>query len=84
MWVYCSGQDNTETMLADVKNIVLLDYQASRARSCIENVIGEYQGYLQSDGYVAYDGIENVKHLGSLAHARRKFMDAKKCWSLCR
>ena len=38
----------------------------------------EYDGYLQTDGYKAYAGLTKIEHLGCLAHARRKFMDAKK------
>ncbi|MGF1728462.1 IS66 family transposase [Photobacterium kasasachensis] len=78
MWVYCSGADSPEAALEGMKNIVLFDYQNSRARACPAAFLGEYGGYLQTDGYQAYDGLTQVKHLGCLAHARRKFMDAKK------
>ncbi len=78
MWVYCSGADSPEAALKDVKNIVLFDYQNGRSRACPVAFLGEYDGYLQTDGYKAYDGLPKVKHLGCLAHARRKFMDAKK------
>ena len=33
---------------------------------------------MQADGYGAYDGLHHVTNVGCLAHARRKFMDAKK------
>ncbi len=78
MWVYCSGADSPEAKLKDVKNIVLFDYQNGRSRVCPEGFLGDYGGYLQTDGYKVYDGLTEVKHLGCLAHARRKFMDAKK------
>ncbi|MFA0039275.1 IS66 family transposase [Vibrio chagasii] len=78
MWVYCSGADSPEATLKGVKNIVLFDYHNGRSRACPENFLGEYNGYLQTDGYKAYDGLTKVDHLGCLAHARRKFMDAKK------
>lgn len=78
MWVYCSGADSPEATLKSVKNIVLFDYQNGRSRACPEGFLGEYNGYLQTDGYKAYDGLTKVEHLGCLAHARRKFMDAKK------
>ncbi|CAG22173.1 hypothetical transposase [Photobacterium profundum SS9] len=61
-----------------MKNIVLFDYQNSRARACPEAFLGKYNGYLQTDGYKAYDGLAYVENLGCMAHARRKFMDAKK------
>ena len=78
MWLYCSGGDSPEATLNGVKNIVLFDYQNGRSRACPEGFLGEYDGYLQTDGYKAYDGLTKVEHLGCLAHARRKFMDAKK------
>ncbi|MBD1567728.1 IS66 family transposase, partial [Vibrio sp. S12_S33] len=31
MWLYCSGADSPEAKLPDMKNIVLFDYQNSRA-----------------------------------------------------
>lgn len=78
MWVYCSGADSPKASLKGVKNIVLFDYQNSRARACPEAFLGKYNGYLQTDGYKAYDGLSYVENLGCMAHARRKFMDAKK------
>ncbi|WP_241814705.1 IS66 family transposase, partial [Vibrio cyclitrophicus] len=59
-------------------NIALYDYQNSRARACPIAFLGDYNGYLQTDGYAAYDGLHQVTNVGCLAHARRKFMDAKK------
>uniref|UniRef100_UPI00399F1C0E IS66 family transposase n=1 Tax=Thaumasiovibrio sp. DFM-14 TaxID=3384792 RepID=UPI00399F1C0E len=78
MWLYCSGADSPEATVDDMKNIVLFDYQNSRARACPAAFLGDYSGYLQSDGYGAYDGLDKVTNVGCLAHARRKFMDAKK------
>ncbi|MBC7006267.1 IS66 family transposase [Photobacterium sp. BZF1] len=78
MWAYCSGADSPSATLDGMKNIVLFDYRNSRARACPTDFLGGYDGYLQTDGYQAYDGLTQVKHLGCLAHARRKFMDAKK------
>ncbi|CAH8241194.1 hypothetical protein VAEKB19_5610004 [Vibrio aestuarianus] len=78
MWLYCSGADSPEAALPNVRNIVLYDYQNSRARACPVNFLGDYSGYLQSDGYAAYDGLTNITNVGCLAHARRKFMEAKK------
>ncbi|HCE2599771.1 TPA: IS66 family transposase, partial [Vibrio parahaemolyticus] len=78
MWLYCSGADSPEAALPNVKNIALYDYQNSRARACPVAFLGDYSGYLQTDGYGAYDGLHQVTNVGCLAHARRKFMDAKK------
>ncbi|MEZ9542087.1 IS66 family transposase [Vibrio sp. 10N.286.48.C11] len=77
MWLYCSGADSPEAALPNVKNIVLYDYQNCRARACPMAFLGDYHGYLQTDGYAAYDKLP-VSNVGCLAHARRKFMDAKK------
>ena len=78
MWLYCSGADSPGGTLAGMKNIVLFDYQNSRARSCPVGFLGDYSGYLQSDGYRVYDGLSHVTNVGCFAHARRKFMEAKK------
>ncbi|WP_283129815.1 IS66 family transposase [Enterovibrio norvegicus] len=78
MWLYCSGADSPDATLAGMKNIVLFDYQNSRAGACPVNFLGDYGGYLQSDGYRVYDGLSHVTNVGCFAHARRKFMEAKK------
>ncbi len=57
MWLYCSGADSPDAALPNVKNIVLYDYQNSRARACPVAFLGDYSGYLQTDGYSAYDGL---------------------------
>ncbi len=78
MWLYCSGADSPDAVLPNVRNIVLYDYQNSRARSCPVAFLGDYDGYLQTNGYGVYDGLHRVTNVGGFAHARRKFMDAKK------
>ena len=67
-----------EATLPGMKNMVLFDYQNSRARACPVGFLGDYSGYLQSDGYGVYDGLTKVTNVGCFAHARRKFMEAKK------
>ncbi|MEZ9292415.1 IS66 family transposase [Vibrio lentus] len=78
MWLYCSGADSPGAALPNVIYIALYDYQNSRARACPVAFLGDYSGYLQTDGYGAYDGFHQVTNVGCLAYARRKFMDAKK------
>ena len=59
---------------------VLFAYDPSRSRGAPQKILEGYQGYLQTDGYGAYDEFENVPGitlLGCLAHARRKFFEAK-------
>ncbi len=61
--------------------IVLFDYASSRRGQVVESLLGDYQGYLQTDdyaGYHKYGQREGVEHLGCFAHARRKFIDAQK------
>jgi len=62
--------------------LVIYEYHETRssqhAKACLEG----YSGYLQTDGYQAYetaiDGNEDIVHVGCLAHARRKFVEAAK------
>ncbi|GAD32639.1 transposase IS66 [Photobacterium leiognathi lrivu.4.1] len=46
MWQYCSGVDSPDAVLANVKNIVLYDYQNSRSKVCPVTFLGDYGGYL--------------------------------------
>ena len=54
--------------------------RGSRARYVITELLGDFKGTLQSDGYSAYDiyaGKKGVALLGCWAHARRKFEQAQ-------
>ena len=75
MWVYCSGADSPNAN-SSIKNIVLYDFQPSRAAACPKAFLQDYTGYLQVDGYAAYEQTQ-AKLVGCFAHARRKFMDAQ-------
>ena len=82
MWVYCTGADSppNDTSPPDhnaIRRIVIYEYQNSRAGACPKNYLHRFNGYLQVDGYVGYESV-GVTLVGCLAHARRKFMDAKK------
>ena len=69
-WVYYSPEEK----------LVLFDYQKGRSREGPKQLLKDYQGYLQTDGYQAYDQFgdkENIVLVGCLAHARRKFEHAK-------
>jgi len=78
MWLYCTGTDSPDNKLAgaDIPNIVLYDYQISRAGKCAVDYLQGYSGYLQVDGYVGYEQTQTTL-VGCWAHARRKFTDAK-------
>jgi len=69
MWLYASG-DRSE------KRIIIYDYQKSRAARHAKNFLKGYTGYLQTDGYAAYGGLDEVSHMACMAHARRKFKEA--------
>ena len=73
MWVRRTGDID--------RPIVLFDYQPSRSGDVVTLLLGDYQDYLQTDDYGSYLKIgasEGVIHLGCMAHARRKFIDAQK------
>lgn len=76
MWVYCTGTDSP-TPENPIPNIVLYDYHNSRASSCVVDYLKGYSGYLQVDGYAAYEQTQ-AKLVGCWAHARRKFIEAKR------
>ncbi len=76
MWVYCTGSDSPTGNPDHPPNIVLYDYQPSRAGQCPSDWLSGYSGYLQVDGYSAYEQTEATL-VGCMAHARRKFVEAK-------
>lgn len=65
---------------AVMKNLVFFHYdKGSRAQKVVVELLRNYQGAVQTDGYEAYSIYENKKGvllLGCWAHARRKFSDA--------
>jgi transposase len=55
-------------------------YTPDRTRAGPQNFLADYKGHLQADAYGGYDGIYtrgNVIEVACMAHARRKFFDAK-------
>jgi len=67
-WVYHSPLDKT----------VLFDYRPTRGAAGAE-LLKNFRGYLQTDGYAVYEKIgarEEVVHLACWAHARREFEKA--------
>lgn len=69
-WVYYDTQ----------KKLALFDYQPGRGAIYPKTMLHNFKGYLQSDGYAAYDTFDKVEHITTLccwAHARRKFFEAK-------
>ena len=77
MWVYCTGTDSPNNQPGMLPNIVLYDYQPSRSGQCAKDYLDGFRGYLQVDGYAAY-GQTDATLAGCWAHARRKFVEARK------
>jgi transposase len=68
-WVYQNSIDK----------IVFFDYQEGRGREGPTEILKSFTGYLQTDGYVAYDVFdkkENITQIHCMAHARRMFNEA--------
>ena len=60
---------------------VLFKYQRGRSAEWPKETLKNYQGYLQTDGYAAYnffDDTDGITPLNCWAHARRKFIDAQR------
>src|SRR5690606_25051037 len=61
------------------RKLALFDYQPGRGAQYPKAMLSGFNGYLQTDGYDAYeafDKIEGVTTLCCWAHARRKFFEA--------
>ncbi len=78
MWLYATGADSPEGKVkgSSIPNIVLFDYHNNRSANCATHYLGNYQGYLQVDGYAGYHSTQATL-VGCWAHARRKFTEAK-------
>jgi transposase len=83
------GRDNTAKSYMWVARggppqapVILYHYAPGRGTEVAKEILGDYKGYLQTDGYEVYDRVcekvENVVHVGCWAHARRRFFEAKK------
>jgi transposase len=63
------------------KQVILYRYQPSRSAKHPSSFLKDYHGYLQTDGYEAYETAlsgTDIVHVGCWAHARRKFDEAAK------
>jgi transposase len=72
MWVYHAPADK----------LVLFDYRKSRDQSGPKEMLKDYAGILQTDGYTVYETLygnhPHIMLVYCMAHARRKFVDALK------
>lgn len=69
MWLYRTGSYAEHP-------IVLYEYQPGRGSKYPLEFLSGFTGYLQTDGYVGYDALKDVTHVGCMAHLKRKFHDA--------
>lgn len=61
--------------------MVLYDYDPGRGAGVPKRLLGDFTGYLQTDGYDGYNAVveaNGLTHVGCMAHARRKFSEAVK------
>ena len=72
MWIRVRSYDNP---------IILFHYAPSRAGEVAKEILVDFKGALQVDGYAGYNRFcisEYIKRMGCWAHVRRKFKDVQK------
>ncbi len=72
MWVQVGGTVQ--------QPVILFDYDAHRSQDVPVRLLEGWHGYLMTDGYAGYNRVveqPGVIHLCCMAHARRKFREAK-------
>ena len=70
MWVFRRGDPE--------KPILIFKYDETRSADVPREFLQGFKGYVQTDGYAGYDFLDtwaDVRHMGCMAHARRKFTD---------
>jgi transposase len=68
-WVYHNSE----------QKLMLFDYRPGRGREGPDDILQHFQGFLQTDGYSAYEDFDRrpgITLLHCMAHARRKFHEA--------
>ncbi|MCW5738437.1 MAG: IS66 family transposase [Enhydrobacter sp.] len=74
-WLWCQTGDTA------AGRIVLFDYDPSRSGEVPKRLLGEFAGYLHTDGYAGYNAVveaNGICQLHCFAHARRHFVDGLK------
>lgn len=70
MWLFRRGDP--------VRPALIYQYHPTRAGDVAKSFLGDYKGFVQTDGYSGYGFLDHragVRHAGCWAHARRKFME---------
>jgi transposase len=73
MWVVMSGDKE--------RRGIFFKYDPTRKSKVITDILGDYQGYLQTDGYSGYNEVRKnngLLDIGCWGHARRDFCDVLK------
>ena len=65
MWLYMSETESAP--------VILYEYQSTRSSSCPKSFLGDFKGFLQTDGYNGYNSVSNAIRVYCLAHIRRYF-----------
>ena len=68
-WAYCNP----------IHRLAMFDYRKTRGREGPDELLENFSGHLQTDGYTAYNNLKNqlnITQLACMAHARRKFEHA--------
>ena len=71
MWVY-------RTAVGSERPVVLFEYQPGRGHEHPKRFLSGYEGAVMTDGYAAWRMLAGIKHLGCMAHVRRRFDEALK------
>jgi len=73
MWLFRGGPPG--------KTAVIFRYDPSRNGKVAKDFLGDYHGYVQTDGYGGYNFLDiqaGIVHIGCWAHIRRKFVEVIK------
>jgi transposase len=73
MWLFRGGPPG--------KEVVLYRYDPGRSGKVAADFLGDYRGFVQTDGYSGYNFLDRnpgIVHVGCWAHVRRKFFDVVK------
>ena len=69
MWVLRSGE-------LEKRKGIIFKYSPSRSEKTAQEFLKGYKGILVTDGYAAYNNIEDITHAECWAHARRYFLES--------
>ena len=70
MWLFRGGTGQ--------RPVIIYQYHERRSGQVAKEFLKNYAGYVQTDGYLGYDFLEQmpeITHLGCWAHVRRKFFE---------